>query len=163
MMDEVRPNGGPVIFVSYILAFILTVLPLPEIFQVYRPEWAVMVTIYWVIALPHRIGVIWAWVVGLMLDLLEGGLLGQHGLSVALVAAVSFYLHLRIRVFPIWQQCIVVMVLVGVHQLACFFVDRMIGRAPDNMGYWLPCIVSAFFWPWIMLMLRNARRHYSVR
>ena len=56
----------------------LVVLPLPGILTPFRPPWATMVLIYWIMMWPRSFGLGAAWVVGLLLDILQGALLGQH-------------------------------------------------------------------------------------
>ena len=52
----------------------------------YRPEWVPMVLIYWVMALPYRIGIGSAWIVGLVLDILEGSILGLNAMALVIIA-----------------------------------------------------------------------------
>ena len=73
-----RQHGGGVIAFTFIIALLLTVIPLPEGLRFLRPDWVGLVLIYWCMALPHRVGVASGWFMGLMVDLLTGTLLGQH-------------------------------------------------------------------------------------
>ena len=111
------------------LALMLTELPLPELFEWGRPQWAVLVLIYWVAALPHRVGPWYGWWVGLLLDILQGSLLGIHALALALVAAIVKALHQRFRMFPVWQQGLLVLVLVGLYQLLLNWGQQLQGSA----------------------------------
>ena len=62
-------HGGIVILFSFIVAFILTMIPIPDNFEIYRPQWLILTLIYWCIAVPHRVGVFTGWLVGFFLDL----------------------------------------------------------------------------------------------
>ena len=73
-------GGGWIIVTSFLAALALTVLPLPDWVALIRPEWVALVLIYWCMALPGRVGVGFAWITGLLLDVLRAGLLGQHAL-----------------------------------------------------------------------------------
>lgn len=163
MMDDTRPNATWVIVATFVIAYVLSVLPLPPLLEYARPEWVAMVLLYWVLALPHRVGIVLGWCAGLMLDILEGTAMGQHAFSLAVVAFWTYVLHLRIRVFPMWQQCITVLVLVGMHQLICYGIQSTVSQVSNSMVYWIPSLVSALLWPWVMIMLRSIRRHYHVR
>ncbi len=79
-------NGGIVIILTLLMALILTILPLPDWAQMLRPQWYTLVLIYWVLALPLRVGVGIGWLVGIQVDVMTGTLLGQHALSLALIA-----------------------------------------------------------------------------
>ena len=163
MFEDHQPNAGWVIVVTIFVAFILSVMPLPPVVEYARPEWVAMVLVYWTIALPQRVGVIAAWCAGLMVDVLEGVVLGEHALSFSLIIYVAYMLHMRIRVFPMWHQCISVALLVGTHSLICLMVQTVVSANKVDMWYWLPVITSALLWPWVMLTLRSVRRKFHVR
>lgn len=161
-MTNYRPSGTWVIIVSFCLAYFLALLPFPHWAEWGRPEWVAMVLIYWVIALPHRVGVFVGWLVGLGLDVLHGDVLGQNALSLAIVAYFALLLHRRIRVFPAWQQALAVLVLIGINLLLVRVIASMVGGVPATMLYWLPCLVSALLWPWLLVILRFLRRQFVV-
>ena len=70
-----------VIPISFVLALILGLLPMPAWFENARPEWVALVLIFWVIAMPQRINVGIAWMLGLLLDGFNDTLLGEHPFS----------------------------------------------------------------------------------
>ena len=102
-----RPAGTGVIIVTLLLAALLEVVPLPASIDWVRPEWMLLVLVYWVLSLPHRIGVLWGFFVGLYHDVLVGTTLGQWGLATALGAFVMLAAYKRMRVFTALQQCAV--------------------------------------------------------
>ena len=159
--------GGPwIIAFTFLVAMILAVVPMPEIFPVeigyLRPEWVVLVLIYWVIALPQRVGIVIAWILGILLDVLLGSLLGQHAISLVVVAYIAVKLYQRLRMFSIWQQSLVVFAIVGVNQLINFWIESIAGLTEWNMWYLLASVMSALVWPWIYLLLRSLRRRFNV-
>ena len=79
MRDDgaMRLTGLFWISLSIIIALMLTILPLPLWAAWFRPEWLVLVAIYWSIALPHRFNIGVAWLLGLLLDALSGTILGD--------------------------------------------------------------------------------------
>ncbi|WP_421869360.1 rod shape-determining protein MreD [Motiliproteus sp.] len=155
-------RGSWVILLSFMLALMLTEIPMPEPMEWGRPQWTVLVLIYWVAALPHRVGPWYAWIVGLLLDILQGSLLGIHALSLALVAVLMKSLHQRFRMYPVWQQALLVLVLVGLYQLLLNWGQALGGAKSDSLLFLLPSLVSAFFWPWIFVLLRSIRRALKV-
>ena len=161
MSEVVRP-GTLVVILTFFVGFILSVAPLPEWLELGRPAWVCLIVIYWVIATPHRVGVVGAWLAGLYLDVLTGSVLGQNALALALIAYAAYVLHLRIRVFPTWQQCLTIGVLVGVYELSGLLIRRSVSVSPSTMWYWLPVLISALIWPWVMMVLRYVRRQFYV-
>ena len=159
MESRVAADGIGVVVFSLVLAGILAAIPLPEWAIGLRPAWVPLVLIYWVIAIPHRIGVVVGWGVGLFLDVLTGAVLGQNALALGLVAYIAYVLHLRIRVFPIWQQCLSILVLVGIYQLVSILVMRAVQITPWTFWYWVSVVVSALVWPLVSLVLGYLRGH----
>lgn len=149
-------NLGAAYF-SIFVAMVLTVVPIPESYVMWRPAWVPLLVIYWVATTPHKIGVFTAWCVGLLLDDLEGGVLGQNALALSFVAFFTYALHTRMRVFPVWQQIVTVMVLVGVYQLVNITVERAVSLAAWKMSYWLPSITAGLVWPLVAMLLGQSR------
>ena len=162
-MSLARRRGGGAIVLSLALALMLAIVPLPGWAEMARPEWTLLVLIYWCLAVPNRIGVGYSWLAGLCVDVLTGSLLGEHGLGYALVAFLVVRLHQRIRVYPEWQQAGVVLLLLLLNQLTCLWVLGITGRAPDGMLlYLLPSVVGMLLWPLVFGLLRSYRRRFAV-
>jgi len=161
MHSQVK-HGSGVIFISFAVAFALTMLPLPDWSEVGRPEWVSLVIIYWCLALPERIGVGVAWMAGLLLDVIHGAILGQYALALALIAYFTLHFYQRIRIYRIWQQAVVILMLILSEQLLIIWIKGTIGQAPDSRLYWVPSITTALLWPWIYHILRDLRRNFRV-
>lgn len=162
-MLEWRARGWWVIALSFFIAILLNIAPVPEWMQWARPEWVALVLIYWVIALPQRIGVVTAWLIGIMLDSLEGAVLGQNAMSLSVVAYLAIILYQRLRMYAVWQQAMVVCILILAHQLIGQWVQNFTRIGADTYLFLLPALASALLWPWVMLLLRHLRRQYQVR
>ena len=65
---------------SIVLAFLLQLTPLPQTFLPLKPYWIALVLIYWSIEAPDRVGLGFAFLIGLCGDLLTGQLLGEQAL-----------------------------------------------------------------------------------
>ncbi len=148
--------------ITIIGAFMLAIMPLPDWAVEFRPDWVTLVLIYWVMAIPARIGVTVAWFTGLLLDVSYGTLMGQQAVGMVLVIYVIHLQHQRLRVASLLQQAIVIFVLLLIKQLLSLWVDGMLGRAPDSWLYFMPTITSTLLWPWTYLILRDLRRKFSV-
>jgi len=157
-----RHHGGIVIFATFVAAVILTIVPLPDWIAMLRPEWAALVLIYWCMALPNRVGVGFGWTVGLLMDVVRAGLMGQHALSFGILAFITLHIHQRVRVFPLWQQSVSILVLILVHQMLLLWIKGITGGPPQPLSYWLPSVTSMLIWPLMFLSLRNLRRRFKV-
>jgi rod shape-determining protein MreD len=147
---------------TFLVALVLTILPWPVWTEQYRPDWVALVLIYWCMALPGRIGVGTGFGVGLILDVLYGSLLGENALAKSLVAFLTVHLHLQLRMFPRWQQAVVVLILVAANNLLVLWIKHLAGASPSTWGYITPSIVSMLIWPWLFVILRDIRRHGNV-
>lgn len=161
---QTRSAGTPVVIVTFLLAAWLEVLPLPEMLDQARPEWMALVLIYWVIALPHRMGVFWGFGVGLFQDALTGVVLGQHALAYALVAYITLLAYKRLRVFSPVQQSGIVFLLTGTAVLVAYTVQNVTGTTVQGpLMMLLPALVSAVLWRAVFVVLRQIRRQFWVR
>jgi len=158
-----KHHGGWIILGTLVLAALFTVLPLPLWLEAYRPEWVALVVIYWVVALPDRIGLFSAWIAGFFMDVLEGSLLGLNALALALVAYLALSLYQRMRMFTAIQQSSTILMLVGIHQLLSFWVltANSQNTAP-NLIFMISALSSAIIWPFVFLGLRYIRRTFNV-
>lgn len=161
-MKSATQRGGGVILLSFVVALALTIMPLPETLEVLRPEWVIMVLVYWVMALPQRIGVGIAWILGLLLDVVRDALLGQYAITLALIAFIVINLHQRMRVFPIWQQALAVALLVILQYILVFWIKGMTGELPSFWKMLLPAVSTLVFWTPVYLVLRQIRRRYQL-
>jgi len=151
-----------VILLTFLVAYILAVLPLPPWLQWGRPDWVALTLIYWCIALPHRVGITTGLVLGLGIDVLEGAVLGQNAFALVVVALLSLILYQRLRVYSLWQQAGVVFILVGINQLICQWLQNIEGVSTLPPLFLLPAFSSALLWPVVLHTLRGLRRHYRV-
>lgn len=155
-------QGYPVILLTFAVAYVLAVLPLPVWLQWARPDWVAITLIYWCIALPQRVGVAAGLLLGVGLDVLEGSVLGQNAFALVVVALLSRMLYQRMRVYSLWQQAGVVFILVGINQLICQWVQNIEGVSVLPRLFLLPALSSALLWPVVLHSLRNLRRYYQV-
>src|SRR5210317_1092712 len=110
-MNLTRHNGGLIILLSFAVAMTLTIVPLSDSMRLLRPDLVALTLIFWCLVLPYRVSVGSGFMAGLLLDALTGTLLGEHALSLSLIAYLCVRLHQRIRAYPMWQQSLTVLVL----------------------------------------------------
>lgn len=156
-------SNSRIVTLTIIASFMLSMMPLPDWAEAFRPDWVTLVLIYWTMALPASIGVTIAWFVGLMLDVSHGALLGQHALGLVLVIYVVHSQHQRLRVASLLQQALVIFVLLLIKQAIVLWVSGIMGHPPNNWLYFMQSLSSAIFWPWIYIILRDFRRRFSYK
>ena len=150
------------VLASLLVGMVLLIIPLPRELFVYNPDWVLLFLIYWSLAIPERVGLGYAWCLGLLVDALTGRMLGQHALAYSVVVYVSVKLHGRLRSYPLFQQGLIVFLLLLVNQLLVFLTQNGKAAGTIGMAYWLPSVVGALVWPVVFLTLRRVRRRYPV-
>jgi len=157
-----QSRGGLFIYVSFLVALMLSALPLPEEMQWWRPEWVLLVLLYWIVALPTRVGLGTAWVMGILLDVLEGSLLGLNALALTIVAYIMVLVYQRVRMFSWVQQAVFVFLLVALDQFIVHWVKGILGVSAQSLMFLVPALVSAVLWPVLFMLLRGVRRGFNV-
>lgn len=151
-----------VIWLSNGCALVLQVMPMPMLLDLWRPNWLLMATIYWCLALPHRFNVGSAWLCGLLLDTLWGTSLGINAVIFALVCSIVIKNFQRIRSYSVWHQAIIVAAIAFLYHLASYLLQHLLYDVTLNDGYYLPVFTTLLFWPWAFFLLRKTRRHWLV-
>ena len=163
MSGSLTGHGKGSIYLTLIVAIILTMVPLPVAIDMFRPDWVALVVLYWVIALPHHLNVVSAWIVGLIMDILLGSTLGIHALSMAVISCVVAAQYQKIRNFSVWQQALVMGSLIFVGQLLIFWVEHLFASPRLNTRFVWSSLSSTLLWPSVYLFLRYIRRRFNIR
>lgn len=158
-----RASNTWFVWLTLALALLLSVASMPKFMELGRPLWLALFLTYWVLALPHRVGMTTAWALGLLADVLNGTLLGQNALILTLITFLVLTLHQRLRMFPMWQQSTVLLVVFGLAQLVQLWLNALTGNRPPTLLFLLPALVSALLWPWIFAALRGLSRRLNVK
>ena len=137
---------------SIVVAVMLAIVPLPESVEPYRPDWVAVTLIYWGLMLPRSYSVGTAWLVGLILDVAQGTLLGQHALSLCLIVYITAKFHLQLRVFPLSQMTATVFALLALYQFILFWINGVAGLHTQAIMYWAPVVTGTALWPLLWLM-----------
>ncbi len=162
-MSTGRKQGMSIILLTFIISLIITLIPLPDMVRPFRPPWYTLVLIYWAMAHPEKIGVGSGWMLGLIVDVMTGSLPGQHALTLSLVAYIVVKTHTQIRVFPLWQQSVAVMILLFLEPLITTWAMGISRQPAPPLLYWTTPVIGMLLWPWIFIILRNIRQKFQVR
>lgn len=136
-----------VIAVSLLVALLLSVYPLPMELRWWRPEFVLMVALYWIFFMPIRVSFTLLCVLGLFQDLLESVPFGQHSLGLVIVAYIAILSYQRVRIFSIWRQSGWIFILIGIAQLTDNWVQGMAGSPLSGIQFLYPALTSALLWP----------------
>jgi len=151
-----------VIMGSLAIAMALRIVPWPREWLIANPDWVLLFLIYWNMALPDRFGVASAWSTGILTDALTGRMLGQHALAYTLVAYMCLRLHRQLRLSPLFQQSLMVLLFHLLCQVLVFWTQNIKSGNAAAAQYWLPSLIGALLWPGIFLTLRWLRRTFNI-
>lgn len=147
-----------VMWLTLLVALLLSVMPVPENMEIGRPLWLALVLTFWAIYFPQNIGLLTAWCVGIAQDVLYGTLFGQHALALVIIVFLVLTLQQRLKVFPLWQQSCALLVIYGLAQLVLLWLSTLSGMRPEINYYAWPVLISCLLWPWLYLFLINIKR-----
>ena len=145
------------LLLSIVLASVLTLIALPEPLRVLRPFWLALIVIYWTIEAPEHYGIGFAFLLGLLQDVLIGTVLGEHAFRLAIISFIVLCFRSRIRFFPMWQQALAVGALLLNDRIVVLLLRAIAGEFAIDWRYWLAPLVGAALWPWIFLLLDDLR------
>jgi rod shape-determining protein MreD len=135
------------IALTALVALILTVLPLPVWLDALRPAFLVLTVLYWSINTPRAGGIGLGFACGLMLDVFQGPVLGEHALALSIVGYIAVREHQRIRSKPAFQQSLLVFAALLFYEFVVFAIDGWTGHPVTSPLRWLHCLTGAIIWP----------------
>ncbi|HWT17075.1 MAG TPA: rod shape-determining protein MreD [Patescibacteria group bacterium] len=145
------------LLISIVVASVLTLIALPEPLRVLRPFWLALIVIYWTIESPDQHGLGFAFLLGLLQDVLIGTMLGEHAFRLAIISFIVLRFRSRMRFFPMWQQALAVGALLLNDRVVVLLLRAIAGDFAIDWRYWLAPMVGAALWPWIFLLLDDLR------
>ena len=153
-----RVRTGWALPVSLLLALLLGLLPLPGVLQPLRPYWLALVVAYWVLEAPERVGLGFAFGVGVLADLLYGGLLGEQALRLVIMAFILQRFRARLRFFPLSQQALAIGGLLLNDRIVATALHLTLGEPVLAWNYWWAPLLGMLLWPPLCLLMDALRQ-----
>jgi rod shape-determining protein MreD len=150
-------DGEPrlAMLLTSMLALLLHAIPLPPILNAIRPAFVVLAVIYWSLTAPRAGGIALGFLGGLALDVFKGAVLGQYALATSLIAYISIRQHLLIRNKPVFEQSLIVAILLLTWELVVWAIDGWKGHNAPGLLRWLHIVTGTMIWPLLALGLRR--------
>ncbi|HKB58902.1 MAG TPA: rod shape-determining protein MreD [Gallionellaceae bacterium] len=150
------PARPAFIAASFLVALIFNGLPWSGMWLALRPDMVALVLLYWCTHKPYRIGIGFAWIIGILADVADASLFGQHALAYTLLAFGGIVLHRRVQMFNLRQQTFQVFLLLLAAYAAYAGVHWVI-QGRFAWGYMLGSVTSALCWAPMTLLLQALR------
>ena len=153
-----RPVRSIWILLSFICAYTLNFIPWDNRQVTFQPDFVLLLLLYWCTHLPGRISIGTAFVCGIVMDIADANVFGQHALAYVLAAFLVLQLRRRMLMHSLWQQSVHVFGLLFVAQL-CMALTRLLGGAQFiGLGYFVAALTGALLWPVVSHMLQVPQR-----
>lgn len=150
------------IYVSIMIGIVLQIIPMPPPMDLYRPDWLLLILLYWTMALPNRVNVGVAGIAGLILDILYGTALGVHSFALAIPVYLMSANYQRLRNYSMVQQAFMIFMLSLLYHLAVYWLQYLITGIGFKWMFMWPSLTSMLLWPWLFWLLRKFRRNLKV-
>ena len=150
------PVSGFFIAASLLIALLLNWLPWQGIWLALRPDFAALVLLYWCTHKPYRVGIGMAWMVGILADVADASLFGQHALAYSVLAFGGIVLHRRVQMFDLRQQTVQIFPLLLLSYIVYATVHWQL-RGYIAWEYFSGCVVATLLWAPLTLLLQALR------
>lgn len=141
---------------SLAVALLLEMTPLGPLPA--SPDLLALVLVFWTVHQPRRVGVGVAFVAGLVIDVHEGALLGQHALAYTLLSYLAIAMHRRLLWFTVLGQAVQVLPLFVAAHLVVMAARLLVGGMFPGWLSLLAPLVEAALWPVIVWLLLAPQR-----
>jgi rod shape-determining protein MreD len=145
------PVNPSFIAFSIAAAFVLNFLPWGRAVGI--PDFVAVVLLFWNIHQPRKVGMGIAFLLGILMDVHDASLFGEHALAYTLLSYGAISLHRRVLWFSLPVQALHVMPLLVLAQLVPFVIRLLAGAAFPGWGYLVDGFVEAILWPIASLLL----------
>ncbi len=135
------------VYISALIALVLTLLPMPQVLSILWPNLLVLTVLYWSTMAPLTGGMLLGFLAGLALDVLGGTQLGQHAFALSLLTYLAIKLHLLTRAKPLFEQAIFVFIALLLYEATLWAIDGFSGHSMGGWTRWVHIPVGALLWP----------------
>jgi rod shape-determining protein MreD len=144
------------ILFSLFIALSLNMLPWGRLAGV--PDFLAVVVVFWNVHQPRRVGVGVAFMMGLVMDVHQGALLGQHALAYTLLSFFAITVHRRLLWFTVGSQAVQIVPLFVAAHAVSLLVRMAAGAGFPGWGLVGAPLIESLLWPVASFMLLAPQR-----
>lgn len=147
------PASAGLIFLSILGAYLLAVLPWSGNWLLARPDFVLLVLLFWTIHEPRSIGQGVAFALGLLMDVSDSMLMGQHAFAYVVGVFGAQVLRLRILTFHLPEQTLHVLGLTVTASFVTLALNLLLGATFPGWAYAVSPVLTALLWGPVNLIL----------
>ena len=122
------------------------------------PDLLAVVLVFWCVHQPQRVAIGTAFVLGLLMDVHQTNLLGQHALAYSVMAFLAISMHRRLLWFSVPQQAIQVLLVFFMAHLLLLLLRMLGGGTFPGASLVLAPVIEAALWPLVSIVLLAPQR-----
>jgi rod shape-determining protein MreD len=146
------------IYFTLLIALLCQLFPWVGQGVIFRPDFMLVVLLYWLLRAPSLCNIGTAWVAGLLVDLATGSLLGQHALSFTITAFVALSYQRRLVLFNIVQLAGYVIALLALARALMLLLKLFAGNENPGWHYLWPILTGVILWQLMILIFGGLTR-----
>ena len=142
---------------SFVFAFLLNLLPWSGVALQVSPDFVLLILLYWAVQEPQSVGQGLGFILGLVMDVADSALLGQHALIYVVAIFLAQLLRVRVLQLNLPAQALHIGAILILAQAIGVSLNLSLGR--EIPGTWMAItpVVGALVWPVISLVLALPR------
>ncbi len=152
------PVRAAFIVFTFIAALMINLLQWSGWWLVIKPDFVALVVLYWCIQQPRKVGFSSAWLLGIVMDVAEGSLFGQHALAYSVLAYAGIVLNRRVLMFTMRDQVLHVLVLLLMNDILVLATRMLAGAAFPGFSYFIGSLTAAALWPALTWLFKLPQR-----
>jgi rod shape-determining protein MreD len=140
------PASVGLIFFSLAGAYVLSVLPWSGAWLLSRPDFVLIVLLFWTVHEPRSIGQGVAFALGMLMDVSDSMLLGQHALAYVIATFGAQVLRVRILSFHLPEQTLHMLGLTILAAAVLLGLNLSLGSDFPGVAYLVSPLATALCW-----------------
>tara|TARA_B100000686_G_scaffold274035_1_gene291907 strand:+ start:1370 stop:1894 length:525 start_codon:yes stop_codon:yes gene_type:complete len=147
------PAKGWFITLSLIIGLLLNLLPIQGYLLILRPDFVALILLFWGIYQPKRVGISIAFIMGILMDVANSNMLGQHALAYSVLIFIALTLRQRMHTFGLLKQVPQIGLLLILTQFIILFTELLKRSDFPGWHYFLASLTGMLLWPLISLLI----------
>ena len=140
-----------------IIALIVGAIALPSVLEIVSPFWMLIFFIYWIIYTDTKVLYLFALILGLLTDILQGSILGQNALALLISSAFIFNVKKSFYVSNLTTQQVYIFIASLIYLIVLILTHISIQGFDFSWLILLSPLTGSIIWPVIRLFLAKLK------